>query len=141
MKTSARNQFTGTVTSLKKGAVNDEVELTLPGGARITAVVTRASTDLLGLKQGGSATALIKASSVIMATGLDGAKVSARNQLAGTVSAVVPGAVNAEVHLDLDGGGSVVAVITQTSVANLGLAKGQRAVALIKASSVILQTP
>src|SRR5882724_5813610 len=35
MKTSARNQFVGTVTGVRSGAVNDEVELTLPGGARI----------------------------------------------------------------------------------------------------------
>ena len=32
MKTSARNQFVGTVTSLRSGAVNDEVEITLPTG-------------------------------------------------------------------------------------------------------------
>ena len=138
MKTSARNQFTGTVTEVKKGAVNDEIVITLPGGPRITAIVTGASTDRLGLKRGAPATALIKASSIIVATELDGARVSARNQLAGTVSTVTPGAVNGEVHIDLDGGGSMVAIITQASVSHLGLAKGQRVTALFKASSVIL---
>lgn len=140
MKTSARNQFLGSVSALREGAVNDEVELALPGGARLVAVVTRESTAALGLKVGVAAIALIKASSVLLATGLDGtAKVSARNQLAGQVSALKPGAVNAEVTLALDqGGGEIVATVTQSSVQSLGLAVGARATALVKASDVIL---
>jgi molybdate transport system regulatory protein len=138
MKTSARNQFVGTVTSVRSGAVNDEVELSVPGGARIVAVLTRESTQSLGLRTNMTAIALVKASSVLVAVDLDGARVSARNQLAGTVSAVTPGAVNAEVLIDLDGGGSIAAVVTQSSVAGMGLAPGSRATALFKASSVIL---
>ena len=140
MKTSARNQFAGTVTAVKKGAVNDEVELTLSGGTRITAIVTRGSTESLGLKKGTSAFALIKASSVIVASDLKGVKLSARNQLAGTVTAVTPGAVNAEVVIELDGGGTIAAIVTQSSIKTLGLAVGTQAVALFKASSVILGT-
>jgi molybdate transport system regulatory protein len=141
LKTSARNQFTGTVSGYKAGAVNDEIELTLPGGERITAIVTRESTELLGLKAGATAFALVKASSVIVATDLqDGTRLSARNQLPGTVSAVTPGAVNAEVVIQLDGGSSIAAVVTQASVQAMGLAPGRRATALFKASSVILGT-
>lgn len=138
MKTSARNQFAGRVSAIRPGAVNDEVELTLPGGARIVATVTRDSTRSLGLVVGASAFALIKASSVIVATGLEGVRLSARNQLPGTVSALSPGAVNAEVVIDIDGGGTLAAIVTQASLAGLGLAVGQRATALFKASSVIL---
>ena len=138
MKTSARNQFVGSVTAVRAGAVNDEVELTLPGGPRIVAVVTRDSTQSLGLRTGLTAIALIKSSSVLLATDLQGAKLSARNQLPGTVSAVAPGAVNAEVTLDIDGGGSIAAIVTQGSVKALGLAAGVRATAFFKASSVIL---
>jgi len=140
MKTSARNQFIGTVTSVRSGAVNDEVELSLAGGPRIVAVVTRESIESLGLRTNISAVALIKASSVLLATDLEGARLSARNQLPGTVSAVVPGAVNAEVTLALDGGGSIAAIVTQASVKALGLAPGSRATAFFKASSVILGT-
>lgn len=140
MKTSARNQFIGTVTAVRSGAVNDEVELTLPGGPRIVAVVTRESTEALGLRTNISAMALIKSSSVLLATDLEGTKLSARNQLPGTVSAVTPGAVNAEVTLDLDGGGSLTAIVTQGSVKSLGLVPGSRATAFFKASSVILAT-
>lgn len=138
MKTSARNQLAGRVTAIRAGAVNDEVELTLPGGARIVAVVTRESTQSLGLGIDASAFALIKASSVIVATEMAGARLSARNQLQGTVSAVTPGPVNAEVVIDVDGGGTIAAIVTQASLAGLGLAVGQRATAVFKASSVIL---
>ena len=141
MKTSARNQFVGTVTSLRSGAVNDEVEITLAGGQRIVAIVTQESTQSLGLKMKATAIALVKASSVVVATDLEGAKVSTRNQLAGKVGAVTPGAVNAEVVIDLDGGGSVAAIVTQGSVKSLGLTPGKRAVALFKATSVIVAVP
>jgi molybdate transport system regulatory protein len=138
MKTSARNQFIGTVSALRAGAINDEVELTLPGGARIVAVITQQSAQALGLRTGMKAIALVKSSSVLVATDLEGAKLSARNQLKGVVSAVAPGAVNAEVVIDIDGGGSVAAIVTQGSVKSMGLAQGLRATALFKATSVIL---
>jgi molybdate transport system regulatory protein len=138
MKTSARNQFAGTVSAVKPGAVNDEIELTLAGGARVIAVVTHSSAQSLQLEPGATAFALIKASSVIVATDLEGATLSARNQLPGTVSALHAGAVNAEVVLDLDGGGSIAAVVTLGSAKALGLKKGARAIAIFKASSVIL---
>src|SRR5512138_1495953 len=138
MKTSARNQFVGTVSAVRTGAVNDEVELTLPGGARIVAVVTSDSTKALGLRTRMTAIALVKSSSIVLATGLEGARLSARNQLAGTVSAVTPGAVNSEVVIDLDSGGQVAAIVTQASARELGLAVGVPATALFKASDVIL---
>jgi molybdate transport system regulatory protein len=141
MKTSARNQFVGTVTSLRSGAVNDEVVITLAGGQRIVAVVTQESTHSLGLRIKAKAIALVKASSVIVATDLAGAKVSTRNQLVGTVRAVRPGAVNAEVVIDLDGGGSIAAIVTDDSVKSLGLAAGKRVIALFKATSVIVAVP
>jgi molybdate transport system regulatory protein len=141
MKTSARNQFVGTVTSLRSGAVNDEVEITLAGGQRIVAVVTQESTHSLGLRTKATAIALVKASSVVVATDLEGAKVSTRNQLSGKVGTVTPGAVNAEVVIELDGGGSIAAIVTESSVKSLGLAPGKRAIALFKATSVIVAVP
>ncbi|MCG3188745.1 MAG: Molybdenum-pterin-binding protein MopA [Burkholderiaceae bacterium] len=138
MKTSARNQFVGTVSALRAGAVNDEVEITLPGGQRIVAVVTQASTQALGLRTKMTVIALVKSSSIVVATDLDGAKVSARNQLAGTIGAVTPGAVNSEVVIDLDGGDRIAAIVTEGSARALGLKPGVRATALFKATSVIL---
>ena len=142
LRTSAGNQFTGTVTRVLAGAVNDEVELALAGGARIVATVSRDSTQTLGLRPGITAFALLQASSVVIATGLDGlpasVRLSARNQLAGTVASLRPGAVNADVLLDLDGGGQIAANVNQASLDALGLQAGTRATALFNASSVIL---
>lgn len=138
MKTSARNQLIGTVSAMRQGAVNDEVEITLPGGARIVAIITHESTQALGLRTGIQAIALVKSSSVIIATDLEGARLSTRNQLKGVIRDVTPGAVNAEVLIDIDGGGSIAAIVTEGSVKSLGLAKGVRATALFKATSVIV---
>lgn len=65
-------------------------------------------------------------------------KISARNVLPGRVQSVVKGAVNAEVALQLEGGETVVAVITNSSVQSLDLAPGKPAYAVIKASEVMI---
>jgi molybdate transport system regulatory protein len=137
MKTSARNQLAGKVTKVTRGAVNDEIELTLPGGQKIVAVVTHESAESLGLQDGSDAFALIKASWVMLMEDTN-AKLSARNQLRGTVDSVTRGAVNAEVTLTVGDSTKIVAIITNESVDTLGLAQGQKAVAVIKASSVII---
>lgn len=65
-KFSARNQLAGQVASVTKGAVNSEVSLRLPGGSVISAMVTNESVFELQLAAGKQATALIKASHVIL---------------------------------------------------------------------------
>lgn len=139
LRTSARNQLYGTVESIVRGAVNDEVSISLPGGQTIVSVVTHESTAALGLAPGSSAYALVKASSVVLIAG-DGApaRLSARNQLHGVVSAIQRGAVSAEVAVELAGGAVIVGVVTDSSVDVLGLAPGQAATAVFKASAVIL---
>jgi len=139
MKTSARNQWYGKVSAIRRGTVNDEISLALPGGQTVVAVVTHESTETLGLAVDAEAVALVKASSVLLVAD-DGAadRLSTRNRLRGTVSAVQRGAVNAEVSLTLDGGAVVTAVVTNESVDELGIAEGQTLVAAFKASSVIL---
>ncbi|NIF78494.1 LysR family transcriptional regulator [Paraburkholderia sp. Cy-641] len=141
VKTSARNQFYGTVSAITRGSVNDEVTLALPGGQAIVAVLTHESTEALGLVEGAAAFALIKASWVVLLVdGADGAplRLSARNQLRGAVQSVKRGAVSAEVSLALDGGTVMTAVVTNESANALGLQEGASAVAAFKASSVIL---
>jgi molybdate transport system regulatory protein len=63
---SARNCLAGKISKLVTGPVSSEVVLDLPGGAQIVASVTRDATDELGIKEGVAATAVIKASSVII---------------------------------------------------------------------------
>jgi molybdate transport system regulatory protein len=67
-------------------------------------------------------------------------KISARNQFQGKVVSVTPGAVNAEVVMSLPGGEEVVAMVTRESVKSLDLKAGDEAIALFKASSVLVMT-
>ena len=62
---SARNCIAGTVTGVTKGAVNSEVTIEA-GGAQIAAIVTNESVERLGLAAGKAASAIFKASSVIV---------------------------------------------------------------------------
>jgi molybdate transport system regulatory protein len=66
-RTSARNALAGVVLHREDGAVNSEITLQLAGGKTLTAIVTRESAESLGLEAGSPATALIKASHVILA--------------------------------------------------------------------------
>jgi molybdopterin-binding protein len=65
-------------------------------------------------------------------------KISARNQLKGTIVDVVKGATTTHVKIDIGGGAVVTASITNEAAEELGLAKGQRATAVIKASDVLV---
>ena len=138
MLTSSRNQFCGKVTSIKKGAVNDEIVIKLTGGTELTAVITSASTETLGLTEGKEAIALVKATWVILAADLEGIKLSARNALKGTVSEVKHGAVNSEIIVTLEGGEELVAIVTCGSEKKLARAPGKEVTALIKASHIIV---
>jgi len=62
---SARNQFQGTVKSVKKGVVTAEVVLKA-GDMEIVSVITLGSVEKLGLKEGDTATAIIKATEVMI---------------------------------------------------------------------------
>ena len=64
-------------------------------------------------------------------------KLSARNQLTGTVRSVELGAVMAEVVVDVDGQ-QIVSAITRSSAERLGLAEGSQVTVFIKATEVLL---
>lgn len=141
MKTSAGNQFQGKITRIKAGAVNDEIELEVTGGQKIVATVSCESTEGLGLCLGMDAFALIPSASIMLVTDDTGAKFSARNRLSGTIDRVKTGAVNTEVLINLPGGGSVLAMVTNDSSERLGLVRGGFAAAIFKASSVVIGVP
>jgi molybdate transport system regulatory protein len=63
---SARNQLSGTVSAITKGAVNSQVAVTLPGGSTVSAVVTNEAVAELGLADGTPVTALFKAGHVVV---------------------------------------------------------------------------
>ena len=65
-------------------------------------------------------------------------RLSARNQLSGTVVAIEEGAVNGIVKIEVAPGLVITSSITNASIEELGLTEGVKAVAVIKASSVMV---
>jgi molybdate transport system regulatory protein len=138
MKTTARNQFAGNVSALEVGPVSAQVTIALKAGGEITATLTSAAAKRLKLAKGKEALALVKASAVVLVTDFAGWQLSARNQLAGSVSRVERGAVSSLVVLTLPGGGAITASVTNEGVDALGLAVGTAATAVFKAYSVMV---
>jgi molybdopterin-binding protein len=68
MAISARNQFPGTVVSVKHGAVMCEVVLDIGGGHEIVSLISDSSAKRLKLKKGARAVAVIKSTEVILST-------------------------------------------------------------------------
>jgi molybdate transport system regulatory protein len=141
MKASARNQFFGKITDVSIGAVNVEVIIGLKGGDSIVATITKTSADALGIKNGVDVIALIKAPQVIVVTDFGGYRLSARNQLKGVITRIQKGAVNSEVIIELNGGNSIAATVTNDSVETLALTVGGSATAVFKSGAVILGVP
>lgn len=137
MKISARNQLSGVVKTVKKGAVNADVIVDIGNGQEIFANITNEAVDELALAPGRRTTALIKASFVLL-TPDPHPRVSARNKLSGTISQIIPGAVNDEVKLQLKGARVLTAIVTHEAVQELRLAVGSACIALIKSSHVLL---
>jgi molybdopterin-binding protein len=65
-------------------------------------------------------------------------RISARNQFKGKIVEIKEGAVNSKVSIDIGGGMIVTSIITVESVKELGLAVGKEAIAIIKASNVMV---
>ena len=66
LQLSARNQFPGKVTAIEEGAVNAIVKIEALGGNTVTSTISIAAVKELGLKVGEEATAVIKATSVMV---------------------------------------------------------------------------
>ena len=65
-------------------------------------------------------------------------RISARNQLTGTITLIEPGAVMSIVKIDLDGGQQITASVTKDAVEELGLAVGSAVTAVIKSTEVMI---
>jgi molybdate transport system regulatory protein len=136
-RTSARNQLACTVSGLREGEVDYEVYLRLDEKSELKAIITRQSATTLGIAIGVQVLALIKSSSVLLMTDPN-QRISADNQLWGTVAAIHEGPVNSEVKIDMGASRTMVSVVTHESVQTLGLAEGSAVAAVFQASSVIL---
>jgi molybdate transport system regulatory protein len=93
----------------------------------------------LRLEAGAPAYALVNPSAVIVMTErADAFRFSARNQLAGHVTTLQAGMENTEVTIALQGGNSLVALISNVSAGELQLTTGKPVRAIFKATSVVL---
>ena len=134
MRISARNQLFGQVVKVQEGAVNGMVTLEF-ADETITGTISMAAINELELVPGKKAIAIIKATEVMI--GIGDMTLSARNKITGIVSNINEGAVNAIVTLDIAGGNKISSTISMAAVKELGLTVGTKAVAVIKATSVM----
>lgn len=136
MKLSARNQFAGTVTKVTEGAVNGIVTIDVKG-TPVTSTISMSAIRELGLESGKKAYAVIKATEVMVGLG-EHLTLSARNQFPGKVLSVEKGAVNSIVRIEALGGNTISATISNNAVEELGLEPGKDALAVVKATSVMV---
>ncbi|HEY1104465.1 MAG TPA: TOBE domain-containing protein [Burkholderiaceae bacterium] len=140
VRTSARNQFVGTVAALEDAGGMVDVRLALAGGDAIVAAITPASVENMGLAVGSEAYALVKAPWVLVSPRPQ-RRSAARNVLAGTITDMQPpGAASTQVSLTTPNGRIVVASMANTLVAQHGLCTGHAAFASFSTESVILAT-
>ena len=136
MKLSARNQFAGTVTAVKEGAVNGIVSIDV-NGSTVSSTISMSAIRELGLEPGKKAYAVVKATEVMVGRG-EHLPLSARNQFPGKVISVEKGAVNSIVRISALGGNTISATISNAAVEDLGLKDGEDVLAVIKATSVMV---
>ncbi|KAB2704596.1 MULTISPECIES: TOBE domain-containing protein [Brucella] len=67
MRISARNRLKGTIVEVTKGATTSHVRIDIGNGVIVTSSITNEAVDELGLKAGGGAYAVVKASDVMIA--------------------------------------------------------------------------
>ncbi|MEV4510982.1 TOBE domain-containing protein [Dactylosporangium sp. NPDC049525] len=140
MRLSIRNQLAGTVAGVASGEAMSTVRVRLDGGQEVTAAITAESARDLALTEGTNVVVLVKSTEVAVAAAAV-PRISIRNQLAGTITAVEHGAVMTTVKLAVDGGATVTAAITKDAAEDLDLAEGAPAVALIKSTEVSVALP
>lgn len=137
IKTSARNQFFGRVSRVRRGTVSAEIVLTLEGGGALRAVVTRRSLAELGLREGVEAFALVKASWVSLAVGRRPAP-GAGSAFRGVIEQLRLGRVDCEARVRLSGGAALAAVVARKTALALGLRRGGSVWAVVDPASVIV---
>jgi len=139
MKSSASNQYYGTVLSVKDGMVNNEIEILLDSGStRITAIITSAASKSMGLETGKQVVTIIKEEWIILMKDTEGYKFSSRNRFPGTVVSLKESSVETEVHLRLVGGESLTAIVTTDAAKSLDIKTGDNLTALVKAPMVLI---
>ncbi|EFX42635.1 MopI, Molybdopterin-binding protein [Helicobacter suis HS1] len=135
---SARNQLEAKIVEIKEGVVNSLIVGELQSKEIIKAIITADSQKALELAVSKRVLYLFKASSIIIAKGEDQLKLSAANQFKGEVVGIKEGMINTEVMIKTIGGDKLSAMVTNKSIKNLALQIGDKVIAMIKASQIII---
>lgn len=144
MRSSARNQFATRVTALSERGGLVDVRLQLgdaeaaASGPTLLATITPESAELLGLAPGREVWALVKAPAVRLVVRPARRPPPGRNQLAGRVVQLRPGATRTAVTLDLGGGEALHAAVPAQAAA--ALQPGDPAWAVFDGDQVVLLT-
>ncbi len=135
---SARNQISGTIAEIQKGAAMSVVTVSAQGHT-ITSAITNQAVQELGLRQHDAVIAVIKATEGMITKGDAGAmKISARNKVSGRITRVDKGPAMAAVSLDANNW-KLTTAITRQAADDLELEQGDQVTALFKATEVLLQ--
>ncbi|MEA3288787.1 MAG: TOBE domain-containing protein [Campylobacterota bacterium] len=137
MQISARNQLNGTIEHIELGSVNVQVHLKLKSGFVLVSVITKGAVESLDLKVGDDVVAIFKSNSVLLSKNSD-LKISAQNQLNGTIETINEGGVNSEVIIDLGNSEKIASIITVNSTQYLELKEGDSVTAIIKSSDLMV---
>jgi molybdate transport system regulatory protein len=137
-RTSARNAFFGKIETLVRGDIQTRVEVSTPGGCRISAVITNHSLERLGLKTGSLVAAEVKAPWVTIHRSVDDPASSADNVLAAVVARVVRGKVTSEVVTRIADGTEICAILTRQSLERLAIEPADTVWVAFSAFTVVL---
>ena len=138
IKTSATNQFFGTITAIQSGIVNAEAFVKLKGGEQIVAMLAMTDIKLLELDIGSDVLLLINAPEIIVISDPYSSSLSTLNNLSGKVIRIQDGDVDSEVVIQLPSGEWLIAKITQVSAELLELNIDKPVHAVFKSNAVIL---
>ncbi len=140
VRTSARNQFVGTVEVVQRSEADVDValEIRIDEAFRLTAVTTTQTIERLELAVGATVVALVPATAVFVSTE-PGLLPSTRNVFEGRVVEVHRGTVNADVTVGVPSERTLTATVTRDAADALDLRRGAKATMLFKASSLLLQ--
>ncbi|MBH3339586.1 TOBE domain-containing protein [Pseudomonas mendocina] len=140
LRTSARNQLTGRVQAIHAHGHNDLIDIELPGGGYLQALITHDSTENLQLSEGSSVVALIKAGWLELQP-LKQPVDPERNALEGHIERILPGSDGpSEVRVSLANGQTLCASVEPEQLARLGVVAGDPVRAQFAASQVLLGT-
>lgn len=136
IKTSARNQYAGPISSLRDTPAGFEVRIRIDTATELAATITQESAESLGLQLGLEVHAFVKASSVALRTEPEAGP--ELNHFWGTVAHIHEGPVHHEVCVALPGVRSVTAIATPGMRKAMTLAVGAACCAIIDPATVIL---